>query len=565
MKETIQLVLKPLRTVEMPRPVYWVSLIVDGMIFPLVQILLSITQKNLVNAIEFRDSSLMAVVYMLSIAILILVMLINPLAEFFKDRSIHRFNQNLRRHMLEKLLSLPMSFYEKTHSGDIMTRVNSDLEAISNIYSWSFHRFLLAVFYGLGSVSVMIFLSWQLSLITLILAIVETWIIAKASLKIRENSQYIQEKTGLSNAMFLDIVKSIRFIRMYSIGNILSEKYKKVNNEVTACFIQRSKRILGMNAVSDLFNAVNLIGTLITGIVLYFMNYVDLGSVMAFLILQDGVSYMFENLGEFFPSVQQSAASVKRVFDILDMENEADQDSEIESKPVPVYDGIFFENLAFKYPNQERYTLDHITCVIPKGKITAILGPSGSGKSTLVRLLLGFYQPEKGRISIGDVDYSDLSLQQIRDHYSYVSQSVYLFYDTIESNIRCGNEDASFEEVVTAAKMAQAHDFIMEKPDGYKTMVLEHGSNFSGGQKQRLAITRAILKNAPVVVLDEATNAVDSKNEAYIHDYIRTQADNGKTVLVIAHRESVLHMCDQVIEINEGVALTLEACGRSDP
>jgi ATP-binding cassette subfamily B protein len=355
--------------------------------------------------------------------------------------------QNLRKFTVDKLLALPLPFFEQVHSGDIMTRVNSDLEAIGSIYSWSFFRFLLAVFYGLGSAFIMMFLSWQLAVLIIILAVAETWIIAKASLRIRENSKYIQEKTGLSNEMFLDIVKGIRFIRMFSIEHILNKKYRKVNEEVSAFTIQRNQRILLMNAISDLFNAVNLVGILSIGIVMYFMNYIDLGSVMAFLILQDGVSYMFYNLGEFFPSIQQALASVQRVFDILDEESETDyhDESKIKHDPEGKNESIICKNLSFKYPNQHTPAIDDITCEIPGYKITTIIGPSGSGKSTLVKLLLGFYKPGKGKVIIENLKYANLGLEHIRNHYSYVPQSVYLFCDTgrtveeiLDDAARCG-------------------------------------------------------------------------------------------------------------------------------
>jgi ATP-binding cassette subfamily B protein len=282
---------------------------------------------------------------------------------------------------------------------------------------------------------------------------------------------------------------------------------------------------------------------------MYFNDFIDLGSVFAFLILQDGVTYMSFYLREVFQQAQQNRVNVQRIFDILDSAIEMDPPS-VEKEVVLLPDvDIRCKDLTFRYQELQTLALDNISCRIPPEKVTVITGPSGGGKSTLVKLLLGLYRQEEGNIRIGESDYSQLSLKNIHDHYSYVPQSGHLFHDSIENNIRCGNVDASFEEVIEAAKSAQAHDFIRDKPDGYQTMIQEHGTNFSGGEKQRIAIARAILKNAPVIILDEATSAVDSNTEYRIYDYLRILVENGKTVVIVTHRESALRISDHAIHI----------------
>ncbi|MEI6287697.1 MAG: ATP-binding cassette domain-containing protein [Bacillota bacterium] len=206
------------------------------------------------------------------------------------------------------------------------------------------------------------------------------------------------------------------------------------------------------------------------------------------------------------------------------------------------------ENLGFSYNEQEK-VLNGLSCTMPQGKVSVICGPSGAGKSTLVKLLLGLYPVQEGEIHIGDQTYAEIGLQQLRASCGYVPQSIYLFRDTIEMNIRCSNECATFDEVMKAAKIAGAHEFIMQRPAGYQTVVEEHGTNFSGGEKQRLAIARIVLKDAGVIILDEATNAIDLGRESEVHDCLRSQAQSGKTVIIIAHRESALTLADNVIRI----------------
>ena len=543
---------KPLNRVTMPknRLIYWLSLIVGSLMFPLMQMLLSLTQKNLVNAIEFDNADYMVNVYLFSGLILLLVGVIHPWSMFYMEKSVYTFMREFRAYAGKKLLSFPLSFFEETHTGDIINRINGDLEKFTSLYNAVLARFFTAIFYGMISIIVMSFLSWQLSLVIIILAVIETYAMAKISVKIRASTENIREETGKANRLFFDLLKNLRFIRMSSISDILLGKYRGINRDIVDVSIKRNKTILKMNAISDFFEAFNLIGVLSVGIVMYFNDFIDLGSVFAFLILQDGVTYMTFYLRDTLGWLQQHLVSIRRVFDILDRKVERDSVSADRSIDI-VSDGLIIcNNLTFTYKDRLEKVLDDLSCRIPPGKVTVITGPSGEGKSTLVKLLLGLYRQEAGSIRIGDFDYSQLTLESIRNHFSYVPQSAHLFYDTIENNVRGGNETASSDEVIQAAKLAEAHEFIMEKPDGYHTLVQEHGTNFSGGEKQRIAIARAILKNAPVMILDEATSAIDSNTESRIHEFLRTQAEKGKTVVIITHRQSALRIADNTIQID---------------
>ena len=552
MKESIYYMFKPLNRVTMPknRLIYWLSLIVGSLMFPLMQMLLSLTQKNLVNAIEFDNADYMVNVYLFSGLILLLVGVIHPWSMFYMEKSVYTFMREFRAYAVKKLLSFPLSFFEETHTGDIINRINGDLEKFTSLYNAVLARFFTAIFYGMISIIVMSFLSWQLSLVIIILAVIETYAMAKISVKIRASTENIREETGKANRLFFDLLKNLRFIRMSSISDILLGKYRGINRDIVDVSIKRNKTILKMNAISDFFEAFNLIGVLSVGIVMYFNDFIDLGSVFAFLILQDGVTYMTFYLRDTLGWLQQHLVSIRRVFDILDRKVERDSVSADRSIDI-VSDGLIIcNNLTFTYKDRLEKVLDDLSCRIPPGKVTVITGPSGEGKSTLVKLLLGLYRQEAGSIRIGDFDYSQLTLESIRNHFSYVPQSAHLFYDTIENNVRGGNETASSDEVIQAAKLAEAHEFIMEKPDGYHTLVQEHGTNFSGGEKQRIAIARAILKNAPVMILDEATSAIDSNTESRIHEFLRTQAEKGKTVVIITHRQSALRIADNTIQID---------------
>lgn len=546
----IQKLMKPFQIAKMPLSIFAVALVLDALVFPVVQLILSYAQKYLVNAVEYQNTSLMRYVYILAIVIVFFVVVVNPLAEYFKDKAVHQYHANLQTEVSRRLLSFKHSFFEATHSGEVLTKLNSDMDQVIGIYRWSFHRFLLAVFYGIGSIVTMFFLSWQMAIVVIAFAIFETWLITKLSGRIQELSKYIQEKIGVTNEILLDIVKMTKFIRIFSIHKFIQKKYSEATTEVVNESVKRNNHILVIEGLSELLNAVNVVGILCFGIWMYFMQVVDLGSVMAFLVLQDGITYMFQNLGGVIPDIHQGTASIERLLGLLDYPMEKDADGPLQ--PLNNEVTISGKNLNFQYNEENGKVLDQVDFSLSPHCITTITGKSGSGKSTFVKLLMRFYEPDSGDIMVNDMPYSQIRLQDIRNLYAYVGQDVYLFYDTIEENIRCGNQDATFEEVVAAAKLAQAHDFIEEKEQGYATLIREHGANFSGGQKQRIAIARSILRNAPVIIWDEATSAIDDKTEELIHEYLNEQKMKGKTVIVVAHKNSILSISDYELRLANG-------------
>ncbi len=219
----IQKLMKPFQIAKMPLSIFAVALVLDALVFPVVQLILSYAQKYLVNAVEYQNTSLMRYVYILAIVIVFFVVVVNPLAEYFKDKAVHQYHANLQTEVSRRLLSFKHSFFEATHSGEVLTKLNSDMDQVIGIYRWSFHRFLLAVFYGIGSIVTMFFLSWQMAIVVIAFAIFETWLITKLSGRIQELSKYIQEKIGVTNEILLDIVKMTKFIRIFSIHKFIQK------------------------------------------------------------------------------------------------------------------------------------------------------------------------------------------------------------------------------------------------------------------------------------------------------------------------------------------------------
>lgn len=548
-KKYISEIIKPLKFGKMNYLLFFSSLIVESTMFPLNQILLGLTQKYLVNAVEYNDFTLMRYVYILSGIMFLCFFIIHPLTDLVKCISVNKFTQRLQNKALIHTYKLSAEYFDKTHSGYISSYFNNDLKKIPNMYKWTMNRLLLAVFYGLGSFILMLNLYWQLALVILFLGIIETYIIIKTSKAIKKNSDFIQEKLSISNERFLDIVNGLKIIRMFSISKLMLKKYSEINEDIRDETMKKSKTALLTNALNDLFAAVNLIGILSLGLILYINNHIDLGTVMAFIIVQDGISYMYFNIAASLPDVHEHIAVTERVFKLLEIEVPS-VPAVIKKSENKIDYTITCNNISFAYDDTNKYAIKNFTCEFSMGKTYAIVGKSGTGKSTLLKLILGLYKPNDGHILIGNVDYSILSSDDIAKHISYVSQDSFLFNDTIAQNIRFGNPNASYNDIANAAIKANIHDLIKSLPDKYNTIIYENGNNVSGGQKQRIALARAFLKDAPIFILDEATTGVDSQSELFIKASIRDLKLSGKTVIIVAHRISLIKEVDIFISID---------------
>lgn len=549
MNRYFKIIRKPLKWVPFPKGMYVTGLFLEGMMFPLEQISVGLIQKYLVNAVEYGNLRYMKYVYALSAVILITVFVVNPLANCLKELAMQDYGKNLRELAAARLLNYPYCVYENYGTGELITRLRDNLGAIPHIYTESVFRLLLGIFYGGGAVAVMLTFSWQLSLAVIFLCVLESFLMKKGAEKITKKEEALQKLTDRQYQLLVDMAKNLDFIRIASVSGRMRRRYRKASGESAEKAMEIGRVHIVLSLLEDGFEALHLILIFSLGVCLYLSGGIDLGSVLSFLYLQDGISYMISNLREFFAGINSQKVCCSRVEELLNREQEAtasDGKSQIQEGKKSVRNvrkealtgDIKINNLSFQYSSGEKPVFENLNLTIPRGKITLLSTVSGSGKSTLLKLLLALYSPKAGSIRIGERDYRNMGVAEIRGCYAYVEQFPYLFHGDIEANIRCGNTEASFDEVMKAAKLAKAHDFIMRKEDGYQATVREQGSNFSGGERQRIAIARAFLKNAPVLILDEATSAIDRQTEEEICKNLREMADQGKTVLVVSHRKN---------------------------
>jgi ABC-type multidrug transport system fused ATPase/permease subunit len=356
-----------------------------------------------------------------------------------------------------------------------------------------------------------------------------------------------------------DILDGFSVLKMYCGANVIVKHYEDQNRVSTTFRRKRNRQRAIIQGLNIGFATISTIGVMMLGAIMVFKGITDYGNVMAVITLQTSASYMFGNLGKSISNLQTSMSYAARVYEVMDtpieaelkaQRNKSDKiENSIENQSKDKI--IAFENVVFGYENKP-LLFDNINFCIPQGSKVAFLGESGCGKSSILKLLLGLYPIHCGSIKLAGRSIDDYSLEDLRNMVSYVPQDAYLLEETIRNNIRYGKLNATNEEIEDSAKAAFAHEFIINLPNGYDTVLNAGGNNLSGGQKQRIAIARAMIKNAPILLLDEATSALDNESEVKVQQGLDRLMEN-KTVLIVAHRLSTVEKCDIFYHINNGV------------
>lgn len=331
----------------------------------------------------------------------------------------------------------------------------------------------------------------------------------------------------------------------------MASKFANINRQVYHDSLKKVKTTAILDSLNVLGKMLDTIGVVGVGSYFVFKGKVSIGTIIAIWQLKNPILNFFNRLSNLIAEIQIALAGAERIFEVMDESEEPKKYQHLEVKIIPNLDkAIIFENVDFGYlPNQ--WVLKNLSFEVKKGKKVALVGASGEGKSTIFKLLMGFYPPDKGTIIVDGLSLASTELSEIRKKIAYVPQNAYLFNGTIMENIRYGKVDATEEEIIRAAKIANAHDFITSFENGYHTLVGERGAQLSGGQRQRIAIARAVLKDAPILLLDEATSALDAESEYLVQEALDRLAE-GRTTLIIAHRLSTIKNVDEILVIDGG-------------
>lgn len=455
-----------------------------------------------------------------------------------------RTGATMRNIVFGKALMLPVSFYENNHTGDFMSKLTYDTNMASGIFGSRFRRVMMPVIIVCVCVVPMFMKCPPVMAGLLVLCILSLSLNLAMVPVLAGYSRSISDDNKAISRSVTDMLQGMETIRMFPLQSVIGQKYNEANER---CGRNMKKQGRIESVVAALRNAFDLIGAvafLAMGII-YIQKYNGkVGSLLALYTMYGAFQYNFLMMGQYIPSLTSWLVNAERVLEFLELPEESLRNcSDYNTANVPAQADVEFDNITFAYEGQEQNIFDGYSAAFTMGKSYAITGESGRGKSTLMKLLMGFYRISGGSIRIGGHDIYELGLENTRKLIAYIPQEPYMFHDTVRENIRNGNPAASDEEIIRAAKKANAHDFILQLENGYDTILGERGNTLSGGQRQRVAIARAILKNAPVIILDEATSALDNESEQLIQQSINDMKD-GRLILMIAHRPSTIATAD---------------------
>ncbi len=458
--------------------------------------------------------------------------------------------KRLREALFEKINHLHLGYFTKEHKGDLLSRLNGDVYAIESVASSSLEVVFKEPYTLIGYFIALFAISGKLTLFTLIIIPISAVGIAAVNKRLKREAQNVQASMGRLLTMMDETLMGMRIIRSFNATPFIVKRFSQENDFYRQASIQGFRRRELAPAFSEASGVFVVACILVYGgsLVLSQEGGLQASSFIAFIAIFSQVLRPAKGIVLALTNIQQGRAAGERIVEILDKPIEVmDRPGAID---MPAFQHcIEFKNVSFQYG--EKPVLQNMTFSVEKGKKIALVGPSGVGKSTIADLIPRFYDVTDGQVLIDGVDVRDYKSESLRSHMSFVSQEIILFNDSIFNNIALGRPDATLEEVMHAAKVANAHDFIMNTENGYETNIGDRGIRLSGGQRQRLSIARAVFKNSSILILDEATSALDTESEKSVQEALDNLMQD-KTTIVIAHRLSTIKEADEIIILQNG-------------
>jgi len=500
------------------------------------------------NALIGKNSRLLLFIALGAVVLFFLKGLASYLQNLWVSFSGFRATTRLRSELYQHLYFLPTSFFRDNPAGEVVSRLTNDVAILQNLFSNTFVNLFMDFFIFSGSIILLFLIHWKLALFSVAVLPLVGFSVDYLGKKVKGASHLLQKRVASLASLVERAMAGMKIFQSYMTGNYEIEKFEAENE---ASFDLAMKQVRAKALLTPLVELVSACG--VTAVLLYggravIQGSLTTGELIAFLGYLITASTPLSRFSSSFQTLQQSLASAERLFDFLDLPlwgKEMEGQKEIAS----LQEGIKFKDVSFSY--QEEKVLENFNLEIKKGEKVGIVGRSGAGKSTLINLLLRFYDPEEGSIEIDGVDIRELTFSSLRSLMGVVLQDTLILGGTIRENILYGNLSATSEEVRLASIRAHAHEFIVHLEKGYDTEVGEGGTRFSGGQKQRIAIARALLKDPPILIFDEATSNLDPESEKCILDTI-ANIEKDKIVIVVAHSWSMVKDLDRIIVIEDG-------------
>jgi subfamily B ATP-binding cassette protein MsbA len=501
------------------------------------------------NQLETDVSSTLIIVVGIVVFFFLMKNIFNYLALYNITFVKNGLLKNLRENLYSKVLNMPISYFLNKKKGDLMSRITADILEIQTSYLSILELMVREPLTILFTLIVMFTISPRLTLFVSLFIPISGFIISIIGKKLRKDSKEVQQQQSNFLSIIDETISGQKVIKSFLSESFFLDKFKSINS----LLFKFSNKLINRKNLAGPFS--EFMGILVIGVLLWFGGKMVLISetisgttFIVFMGLAYNILTPAKNLSKSFYSIKKGNAAAERVFEIIEYNNDRiDQKRDVEL--IKFENKITFENIEFNYGDSK--ILDKISFTINKGESVALVGSSGSGKTTIANILNGFFNPKSGNLLIDNNNISQITKESLYKNISIVTQESILFNDSILNNIKIGNLDSKKEDVINAAKEANAHEFIEQQLDGYNTMIGDYGNKLSGGQKQRLTIARAMLKSPSILILDEATSSLDSKSEKKIQDAIN-KLMQGKTSLIIAHKFSTIKKCDKIILLDKG-------------
>ncbi len=533
---------KLLRSLGKYEGVYLLSIVASTVGMALFGVIASYMLKDIMQLAQNKSTQGLLQLLIVNFALGVVSLLLWKTGTVHYNIEAKRGIAGIERKVFSKAMLLPMSYYENHHTGDFMSKLIFDTARAGDVYGSRFRRLVAPILAVIVYAVPMFLLSWRvtgmLMLVSMLMLVINTLFVRP----MKKLGKELSKQNGTMTENLTNILSGIELCKIFNLGPVMVKKYRDSNEQYLN--IQKKKNWLSaiLDGINESLDLLSILTFLAIGVYFASIGMVSLSSLTAIYVMYGPFSWNFLQIGRYLPELTNCLANADRVFAFLEQEQEP------ERYKIPAAKGsayIEFEDICFAY-EEGRNVLDHFSLSIEKGKSVAITGKSGRGKSTLAKILLGFYEPQSGAISIAGKAYGSMTLDEIRDLIAYVPQEPYLYDVSIADNIAYGKPGATREEIIAAAKVANAHDFIEKLDQGYDTVAGERGNRLSGGEKQRIAIARAVLKDAPILLLDEATSALDNESEQLVSEAIDRMA-KGRTTIMIAHRPATIARADRVV------------------
>lgn len=491
----------------------------------------------------------LAIVIALVLSLFLLKNLFSYLASFFITYLRNGVLKDLRNNLYKKIVNQPIAFFSDQRKGDIMSRMIGDVNEVQNSMLSALESFIREPLTIIFSILVMLGISVKLTLFTFIFIPIAAAVISKIGKSLKKNSIAVQQEQGRFLSLIEETIGGLRVIKAFNAESIFSKRFA----DSSQTFNRLSNKVMNRQNLGSPMS--EFLGILMIAVLLWFGGSLVLvdktlegTQFIAFMGLAYNILTPAKAISKASYDMRRGNAAAERILEILDYDNPIKE----RENPVVIKDfttAITINNVTFAYAEQP--VLTNFSLEVPKGKTVALVGQSGSGKSTIANLITRFYDVNQGAILIDGVDVKDMQTASLRKLIGVVSQDSILFNDTIKNNLLIGKPDATDEELITAAKIANAYEFINDLPEGFDTNIGDAGSKLSGGQKQRLSIARAVLKNPPIMVLDEATSALDTESERLVQNALENMMKH-RTSIVIAHRLSTIQNADLIVVMQKG-------------